>query len=147
MNKFIFANTTTTAYPIVIHDDKIGIYNLNPEAPLHINDFMKIEPRSTAPSPATIGMIYYDSNDDNTDNNVVSKSIYYYKCGKCNKTANANTRPKSINDGLNEQFRKSIDALQFSKSFHNLFSKQLEILLKATVGILKSIATSALVIS
>ena len=49
-----------------------------------------------------------------------------YKCGKCNKTANANTRPKSINDGLNEQFRKSIDALQFSKSFHNLFSKQLE---------------------
>ena len=55
-----------------------------------------------------------------------TKSIYYYKCGKCNKTANANTRPKSINDGLNEQFRKSIDALQFSKSFHNLFSKQLE---------------------
>jgi site-specific DNA recombinase len=49
-----------------------------------------------------------------------------YKCGKCNKTANANTRPKSINDGLNEQFRKSIDTLQFSKSFHNLFSKQLE---------------------
>jgi site-specific DNA recombinase len=55
-----------------------------------------------------------------------TKSIYYYKCGKCNKTANANTRPKSINDGLNEQFRKSIDTLQFSKSFHNLFSKQLE---------------------
>ena len=38
----------------------------------------------------------------------------------------ANTRPKSINDGLNQQFRKSIDSLQFSKSFHKLFSKQLE---------------------
>jgi hypothetical protein len=63
-NKFIFANTTTIEYPLVIHDKNIGIFNLNPEAPLHINDFMKIEPRSTAPSPATIGMIYYDSNDD-----------------------------------------------------------------------------------
>lgn len=63
-NKFIFANTTTIEYPLVIHDKNIGIFNLNPEAPLHINDFMKIEPRSTAPSSATIGMIYYDSNDD-----------------------------------------------------------------------------------
>jgi site-specific DNA recombinase len=65
---------------------------------------------------------------DNTMTSYLNKAkrIYYYKCGKCNKTANANTRPKSINDGLNQQFRKSVDSLQFSKSFHKLFSKQLE---------------------
>ena len=54
------------------------------------------------------------------------KEIYYYKCGKCNKTANANTRSKSLNNGLNQQFIKSIDSFKFSKSFHDLFSMQLE---------------------
>jgi len=42
----------------------MGIGTLNPEAPLHINDFMKLEPRSTAPSSPTKGMIYYDSTDN-----------------------------------------------------------------------------------
>lgn len=42
----------------------VGISIANPEAPLHINDFMKLEPRSTAPVSPTKGMIYYDDNDD-----------------------------------------------------------------------------------
>ncbi|SFZ95024.1 hypothetical protein SAMN05428642_10640 [Flaviramulus basaltis] len=48
---------------------------------------------------------------DDCDNTMTSyfnkrKDIYYYKCGKCNKTANANTKTKSLNDGLNQQFAK-----------------------------------------
>ncbi|MBU3821252.1 recombinase family protein [Flavobacteriaceae bacterium XHP0103] len=68
---------------------------------------------------------------DDCNNNMTSyfnkkKEIHYYKCGKCNKTANANTRSKSLNDGLNQQFTKTLDSFKFSKSFHKLFSKQLE---------------------
>ena len=63
-NRFNIANTTTGYYPISIHGTKMGIGTLNPEAPLHINDFMKLEPRSTAPSSPTKGMIYYDSTDN-----------------------------------------------------------------------------------
>ena len=39
----------------------VGINSANPEAPLHVNDFMKLEPRNSAPSSPTKGMIYYDS--------------------------------------------------------------------------------------
>ena len=68
---------------------------------------------------------------DDCDNTMTSyfnkrKEIYYYKCGKCNKTANANTRTKSLNHGLNQQFTDAIDSFKFSKSLHQLFSKQLE---------------------
>jgi hypothetical protein len=63
-NKFLFGNLTTAQFPLVIHGDKIGIFELDPEAPLHINDFMKLEPRSSAPSSPTVGMIYYDSTDN-----------------------------------------------------------------------------------
>jgi hypothetical protein len=59
-NKFIIANTTQVTYPIVLHGNNIGINTLDPEASLHINDFMKLEPRNTAPSSPTEGMIYYD---------------------------------------------------------------------------------------
>ncbi len=62
-NKFRIANTTTNGYPFVIHGENIGINTLNPKAPLHIKDFMKLEPRSTAPSNPEEGMVYYDSTD------------------------------------------------------------------------------------
>jgi len=63
-NKFNIANKTTGYYAMTIHGKNIGIGTLNPEAPLHITDFMKLEPRSTAPSSPTKGMIYYDSTDN-----------------------------------------------------------------------------------
>jgi len=62
-NKFRIANTTTNGYPFVIHGENIGINTLNPTAPLHIKDFMKLEPRNTAPSNPEEGMVYYDSTD------------------------------------------------------------------------------------
>ncbi|WP_339915900.1 recombinase family protein [Yeosuana marina] len=76
---------------------------------------------------------------DDCDNTMTSyfnkrKEIYYYKCGKCNKTANANTRLKSLNDGLNQQFANTIDSFKFSKSFHQLFSKQLEKIIDAEMS-------------
>jgi hypothetical protein len=59
---------------------------------------------------------------DNCNNTMTSyfnkrKKIYYCKCGKCNKTANANIRPKSLSEGLNQQFSFSVDSLKFSKIF------------------------------
>ena len=63
-NRFNIANTTTGYYPITIHGTNTGVGTWDPEAPLHITDFMKLEPRSTAPSSPTKGMIYYDSTDD-----------------------------------------------------------------------------------
>lgn len=53
------------------------------------------------------------------------KHINYYKCCKCNKTANANTKSKSLNIGLHEQFSSILSSLKFSKRFHKLFSKQI----------------------
>jgi site-specific DNA recombinase len=53
------------------------------------------------------------------------KYIYYYKCCKCNKTANANTKSKSLNIGLHDQFSSILCSLKFSKTFHKLFSKQI----------------------
>ncbi len=49
---------------LVFHGNNVGIGTLDPEASLHINDFMKLEPRSSTPPSPTKGMIYYDSNDD-----------------------------------------------------------------------------------
>ena len=63
-NKFSFANLTTGDYPLTLHGDKVGIGTLDPEASLHINDFMKLEPRTSAPSSPTKGMIYYDDTDN-----------------------------------------------------------------------------------
>jgi len=54
------------------------------------------------------------------------KQIYYYKCSSCNKTVNANTRSKSLANGMHQQFAETINNLKLSKSFQNLFSKQLE---------------------
>ncbi len=48
----------------ITDNGNIGIGTTTPEAPLHISDFMKLEPRSTAPTSPTKGMIYYDDTDD-----------------------------------------------------------------------------------
>lgn len=76
---------------------------------------------------------------DDCDNTMTSylnkkKDIYYYKCGKCNKTINANTGSKSLSQGLNQQFAQILDSLKFSKSFHALFSKQLEKIIDAEMS-------------
>jgi len=42
----------------------VGVNTATPQAPLHIKDFMKLEPRDTPPASPTKGTIYYDSNDD-----------------------------------------------------------------------------------
>ncbi len=42
----------------------VGVNTATPEAPLHIKDFMKLEPRDTPPASPAKGTIYYDSNDD-----------------------------------------------------------------------------------
>ena len=56
-------NIQDAAISIAI-DGNVGINTETPEAPLHINDFMKLEPRNTAPLSPSKGMIYYDSTDD-----------------------------------------------------------------------------------
>ncbi|GAA4279679.1 hypothetical protein GCM10022260_01000 [Gaetbulibacter aestuarii] len=71
-------------------------------------------------------LVCADCNNNMTSYYNKRKGIYYYKCGKCNKTANANTRSRSINAGLNQQFAETINSFKFSKTFHKLFSKQLE---------------------
>jgi len=48
----------------ITNNGNIGIGTTTPQAPLHINDFMKLEPRSTAPPSPTKGTIYYDDTDD-----------------------------------------------------------------------------------
>ncbi len=45
-------------------EGNVGINLTNPQAPLHINDFMKLEPKNSAPTSPTKGMIYYDNNDN-----------------------------------------------------------------------------------
>ena len=55
-----------------------------------------------------------------------NKGIYYYKCGKCNKTVNANTRLLSRKTGVHEQFSEYLNSLKISKPFIELFSLQLK---------------------
>jgi site-specific DNA recombinase len=71
-------------------------------------------------------LICDDCNNNMTSYHNKRKDIYYYKCGECNKTINADTKNKSLNYGLNQQFKNSLNTFKFSKSFHDLFSKQLE---------------------
>jgi hypothetical protein len=48
----------------ITDNGNVGVGTATPEAPLHISDFMKLEPRSSAPTSPTKGMIYYDDTDD-----------------------------------------------------------------------------------
>jgi len=45
------------------NNGNVGIGTSAPQAPLHVNGFMKLEPRATAPSSPTEGTIYYDNAD------------------------------------------------------------------------------------
>ncbi|WP_299111465.1 recombinase family protein [uncultured Winogradskyella sp.] len=76
---------------------------------------------------------------DDCDTNMTSyknkrKQILYYKCSSCNKTVNANTRAKSLTDGMHQQFSKKLESLKFSKAFQNLFSKQLEKIIQTEIS-------------
>jgi hypothetical protein len=67
--KFLINNSGNTAdSKLTIQDNgNVGIGITDPTAVLHINDFMKLEPRSSAPACNTAndeGRIYYDSTDN-----------------------------------------------------------------------------------
>ncbi len=47
----------------VATDGDVGVNTATPEAPLHVNDYMKLTPRNNAPSTPTEGVIYYDNVD------------------------------------------------------------------------------------
>jgi len=46
---------------LVCKDGKVGIGTTSPSSTLHVNDVMRLEPRSTAPSSPDEGDIYFDS--------------------------------------------------------------------------------------
>lgn len=48
----------------ITSEGNVGINTKDPEAPLHVMDFMKLEPRYSAPPMPAKGMIYYDAVDD-----------------------------------------------------------------------------------
>lgn len=59
-----------------------------------------------------------------------TKSIYYYKCPNCNKTANPETYSRSKSKGIHDQFDEILNSLSFSKELHNLFAAQLTTLIE-----------------
>jgi len=67
-----------------------------------------------------------DCNTNMTSYKNKKKQILYYKCTSCNKTVNANTRTKSLSEGMHQQFSGVLESLKLSKAFQSLFSKQLE---------------------
>jgi hypothetical protein len=48
----------------ITNNGNIGIGTATPQATMHINGFMKLEPQNSAPTSPTKGMIYYDNNTD-----------------------------------------------------------------------------------
>ncbi|WP_431136942.1 recombinase family protein [Psychroserpens mesophilus] len=71
-------------------------------------------------------LICDDCNTNMTSYKNKRKQILYYKCSSCNKTVNANTRTKSLSEGIHQQFSDILESLKLSKAFQGLFSKQLE---------------------
>ena len=59
-----------------------------------------------------------------------TKNIYYYKCPKCNKTANPETYSRSKSKGIHDQFDEILNSLSFSKELHDLFTAQLTTLIE-----------------
>lgn len=58
----IKGNNAVYRHQLTINNDgNIGVNNTEPERPLHINDILRIEPRSTAPSFPSEGDIYMNS--------------------------------------------------------------------------------------
>ncbi len=58
------------------------------------------------------------------------KDLFYYKCNCCNKTANAETKSSSYNDGVNPTFLKIIDNLKLNDKLKELFIEQLKLILE-----------------
>lgn len=58
------------------------------------------------------------------------KNLFYYKCNCCNKTANAETKSSSYNDGVNPTFLKIIDNLKLNDKLKELFIEQLKLILE-----------------
>ena len=58
------------------------------------------------------------------------KNLFYYKCNCCNKTANAETKSSSYNDGVNATFLKIIDNLKLNDNLKELFIEQLKLILE-----------------
>ena len=59
---------------------------------------------------------------------------YYYKCNSCNKTANADTTPKSLRPGIHERFRDLLDGFHLDPKLYNVFKLQLEKSLDQSLG-------------
>ncbi|MCD4696445.1 MAG: hypothetical protein K8S16_09425 [Bacteroidales bacterium] len=66
-NNLTFRNLKDFGYGIedrlaISSDGNVGINTICPQANLHVNDLMMMEPRNSAPVSPQEGMIYYDSN-------------------------------------------------------------------------------------
>ena len=79
-------------------------------------------------------LICSDCNNNMTSYLNKRKDVYYYKCGKCNKTVNANTTTKSTSKGIHEQFVESLNSLKFSDELVNIFSYQLEKIIESEIA-------------
>ena len=54
-------------------------------------------------------------------------------------SVNANTRKKSLTQGMHQQFAMTLEALKLSKSFQKLFSKQLEKIIESEISSISDI--------
>ncbi len=79
-------------------------------------------------------LICNDCNTHMTSYKNKVKNIFYYKCGSCNKTINANSTVKSLNIGLHDQFKEILNEFSFSKNLQKLISFQLEKLIELEIG-------------
>jgi site-specific DNA recombinase len=59
---------------------------------------------------------------------------YYYKCNSCNKTANADTSPKSLRPGIHERFRGLLDGFHLDPKLFDVFKLQLGKSLDQCIG-------------
>mgnify|MGYP006152975513 CR=1 FL=1 len=57
------------------------------------------------------------------------KNLFYYKCNSCNKTANAETKASSNNEGVNSAFLKLIDSFKLNDNLKELFNEQVRVIL------------------
>ena len=74
-------------------------------------------------------LICGDCNNTMTAYKNKTKNLFYYKCNCCNKTANAETKPSSIHDGVNPAFLKIVDNLKLDNTLKELFIEQLKLIL------------------
>jgi site-specific DNA recombinase len=75
-------------------------------------------------------LICGDCNNMMTSYKNKKKNLFYYKCNCCNKTANAETKTSSNNDGVNAAFLKIVDNLKISENLKELFIEQLKLILE-----------------